>query len=107
MSNNEIDEYLYKARIFWTYRNLNIENELCADFYEHLQKLTKENKSFIFNKEQVVQDKIDFLNNFLKNGIHLNCHFDEMALKILHISNYNIKIALLFLLKGMNPFIEG
>jgi len=101
-----IEEYLRKARIFWTYRNLNIENELCADFFVDLEVYLKENQICMNNRGEIINNKINFLKNFLKNGIHLNCSFDEMALKILHISNYKPKIALLFLFKGWNPFIE-
>ena len=67
----------------------------------------RENKNCVYDKGHIIKNKIDSLKSFLKNGIHLNCHFDEMALKILHISKYKQKVSLLFLLKGYNPFIEG
>jgi hypothetical protein len=107
LSEIEIQQYLNKARIFWNYRNLNVENELCADFFEDLNTFFKENKISFNSQAQILNNKINFLKTFLKNGIHLNCHFDEMALKILHICKYKTKIALFFLFKQINPFIEG
>ncbi len=99
--------YLNTARIFWNYRNIYVENELSADFFEDLNTFLNENKIYYSNKGQVIQSKITLLKKFLKNGINFNCHFDEIALKILHICKYKTKIALMFLYKQINPFIEG
>jgi hypothetical protein len=107
LSKKEIDEYLSRARIFWDYRNIYCENELSADFFDDLSIFMNENKLFQSNKGQLIQEKISTLKIFLKNGIHFNCYFDEIALKILHICNYKTKIALLFLSRKTNPFIEG
>jgi len=107
LEENELNDYLLKARIFWNYRNLNVENELSADFFDDLNIFLNENKTFLSNKGQLIQNKIVSLKKFLKNGINFNCHFDEMALKILHICKYKPKIALMFLYKQINPFIEG
>ena len=45
-SKEEIDKYLRTARLFWNYRNLNLENELCADYYEECEKIMKKKKYF-------------------------------------------------------------
>jgi hypothetical protein len=107
LTEEEIGEYLRTARIFWEYRNLNIENELCADFFNDLDDYIKENKIHFFNKGSMIREKTEALKKFLKMGVHLNTHFDEMALKILHICQYKQKVALLFLFKGINPYVEG
>jgi hypothetical protein len=107
LSDRELTEYLNTARIFWNYRNLNVENELSADFFDDLNIFLTENKMYCSNKGQLIQNKVILLKKFLKNGINFNCHFDEMAMKILHICKYKTKIALMFLYKQINPFIEG
>jgi hypothetical protein len=106
-NDEQLDNYLNTARIFWDYRNLNIENELCADFFTDLEEYIKDNKINFFNKGHIISNKVELLKKFLKRGVNLTTHFDEMALKILHICQYKQKVALLFLLKGFNPFIEG
>jgi hypothetical protein len=107
LSEEELRKYLNTARIFWEYRNLNIENELCADFFIDLDDYIKENKIHYLSKGSLIREKVEGLKKFLKMGINLNTHFDEMAMKILHICRYKTKIALLFLFKGINPYIEG
>ncbi len=107
LSEEDFKKYLCTARIFWEYRNINIENELCADFFIDLDDYLKDNKINCFNKSILIREKVESLKNFLKMGINLNTHFDEMAMKILHICKYKTKVALLLLFKGINPYIEG
>jgi hypothetical protein len=103
----EMEEYIKTARMFWNYRNLNIENELCSDFFSDLEEHLKENRSRLFNKLSLISHKVELLKKFLKRGITLCNHFDEIALKILHICKYKRRLALLFIYKNVNPYIEG
>ena len=107
LSNEEIEIYLKTAKIFWDYRNLNIENELNNDFQDEIILYINENKTINNSKRNTIESKLIELKKFVEKGVNLNCHFDEMALKILHISKYKIKMALFFLYKSINPFIEG
>ena len=101
----EINEYVKTARLFWTYRNMFLENELCADFFEECDRLMKGKKMSDKLKERIHQ-LIDELKGLVRRGVDLNCHYDEMALKMLHMCGYKTKVALLFLYKQLNPFIE-
>ena len=105
LSEEEINEYVKTARLFWTYRNMFLENELCADFFEECDKLMKGKKMSDKLKERIHQ-LIDELKGLVRRGVDLNCHYDEMALKMLHMCGYKTKVALLFLYKQLNPFIE-
>lgn len=107
LSEKKIEEFLNVSRMFWNYNNLNIENELCSDFFNDLEEFIKDKKLNLMNKRKNINFKIESLKLFLKKGINLSTHCDEISLKILHICNYKVKVALLFLLKGFNPFIEG
>ncbi len=103
----DVEAYLRTARMFWNYRNLNVENELCGDFFDDLSIIFERNKQFAIENKFFLESQIRSLKLFLNFGIHLNSHFDEMALKILHICKYKKNIALYFLYKRMNPFLEG
>ena len=46
------------------------------------------------------------LKELVRRGIDLNCHYDEMSLKMLYLCNFKMKVALFFLYKQLNPFIE-
>ncbi len=46
------------------------------------------------------------LKELIRRGVDLNCHYDEICLKILFLCNFKMKVALLFLYKQLNPFIE-
>ena len=46
------------------------------------------------------------LKELVRRGIDLNCHYDEMSLKMLYLCNYKMKVALFLLYKQLNPFIE-
>ena len=106
-SEKEIDQYLKNARLFWNYRNIGLEQELFSIYFNELKTYLKENKELFIKKAKIVQEKIDDLKYYLNQGIHLNNHFDEMALKILYICKFKQKVALIFIYKGFNPFIEG
>jgi hypothetical protein len=107
LSDFEIEQYLRNARMFWRYSNLHVDHELCDDFFDDLNTFLKNNKVCAYNKKTQIEHNLIFLKKFMLRSSNLNGQFDEMALKILHICRYNIKIALLFLFKGMNPFVEG
>lgn len=105
LSQSEINSYIRTARLFWNYRNMFIENDLCGDFFEECEKLMKGKKMSEKRKERINKLKKE-LKELLRRGVDLNCHYDEMALKMLHICKYKTKVALLFLYKQLNPFIE-
>ncbi len=107
LDETELEEYIKMARMFWNYRNLNIENELCSDFFADLEEHLRDNRSRLLSKLSLIGHKVELLKKFLKRGITLSNHFDEIALKILHICKYKRKLALLFIYKNLNPYIEG
>lgn len=108
LNDNEIDYYLKIAKIFWNYRNLNIENEINSDFQDEIIKFMNNNNKILSNsKRNAVESKMNEIKKFIEKGIGLNCHFDEIALKILHIAKYNVNLALFFLYKNFNPYLEG
>lgn len=104
LSKDTIDEYLRNAMFFWDYNNMTVEEELCSEFHQYIDDFCKkiDDKEFLDQIEQ----KVKILRNFVSKGVHMNNHFEEMALKILHISKYSTKKALYFLFKKMNPFLE-
>jgi hypothetical protein len=104
-SKEEIDKYLKTARLFWNYRNLNLENELCADYYEECEKIMKK-KNISDKLKKKILKLMKELKELVRRGIDLNCHYDEMSLKMLYLCNYKMKVALFFLYKQLNPFIE-
>ena len=104
-SKEEIDKYLRTARLFWNYRNLNLENELCADYYEECEKIMKKKNISDKLKGKIIK-LMKELKELVRRGIDLNCHYDEMSLKMLYLCNYKMKVALFFLYKQLNPFIE-
>ena len=104
-SNEEIDKYLRTARLFWNYRNLNIENELCCDYFEECDKILKK-KNLSEKLKKKINQLIKELRELIRRGIDLNCHYDEMSLKMLYLCNFKMKVALFFLYKQLNPFIE-
>lgn len=105
LSNSEINNYLKKARLFWNYKNPLLEKELCSDFFEECDKVLGK-KKFSEKFKNRIKKLIKELKNLVRRGVDLNCHFDEMALKMLHICQYKQKVALLFLYLQLNPFIE-
>jgi hypothetical protein len=105
--NIDIENYLRLGRIFWEYKNINIEDELCSEFYEELEQFKQMNRGYMSINKSLLEEKLKFLKRFVQNGITLDKHFEEMALKILHLSGYKKNIALYFLFKGLNPFLEG
>lgn len=108
LSKDEIDDFLKTAKIFWEYRNLNIENELNTDFQSQIITYMNQNyRNISQSMRNLIEIKLIELKKFLEKGINLYCHFDEMALKILYIAKYNTKLALFFIYKNLNPFIEG
>jgi hypothetical protein len=82
-----------------------LENELCADFFEECENIMKKKKISEKLKNKIHQLMRE-LKELVRRGIDLNCHFDEMCLKMLHLCNYKMNVALLFLYKQFNPFIE-
>ena len=104
-SKDEIDKYLRTARLFWNYRNFNIENELCGDYFEECEKIMKK-KSISEKLKKKIIKLMKELKELIRRGVDLNCHYDEMSLKMLYLCNYKMNVALLFLFKQLNPFIE-
>ena len=104
LSDKELEEYLKSAKFFWDYRQENLENELCSDFFEYFDDLIKGNDDKEFKKATKL--KKDGLVNFIEFGKTMENHFQETALKILHIMNYSTKKALYTLYKKLNPFLE-
>lgn len=104
LSNNEIDQYLKDAFFFWDYENKTVETELCSEFYNYFNDYCQQIENYEFLQEADV--KIKNLKYLMKKGINLNNHFEEIALKILHLCKYSIKKALYFLYKKINPYLE-
>ncbi len=108
LKESEIIHYLRIGKYFWNYRNLNVENDIHSDFHEEIIKFMDSNNKIISNsKRNSVEAKLSEITKFLEKGINLNCHFDEIALKILHIAKYNVNLALYFLYNNFNPYLEG
>jgi len=109
LSIEEIDKFIRNARFFWNYKNLNVENETSGNFFEFLDDFKKYNQSYLklsnYHKNQI-EKKVEQLRKFISFGVNLDSHFEEMALKILHICKYKPNIALLFFFKGINPFVD-
>lgn len=105
LSSEQINSYLKTARLFWTYRNMFLENELCSDFFEECDRVMKGKKHGEKLKNKI-NKLLSELRGLVRRGVDLNCHYDEMALKMLHICRYKTKVTLLFLYKQLNPFIE-
>ena len=104
-SKEEINKYLNTARLFWNYRNFNLENELCCDYFDECEKIMKK-KEISEKLKGKIMKLMKELRELIRRGIDLNCHYDEMSLKMLHLCNYKMKVALFFLYKQLNPFIE-
>ena len=104
-SKEEINKYLNTARLFWNYRNFNLENELCCDYFEECEKIMKKKNISDKLKGKIIK-LMKELKELVRRGIDLNCHYDEMSLKMLYLCNYKMKVALFFLYKQLNPFIE-
>ena len=104
-SKEEINKYLNTARLFWNYRNFNLENELCCDYFDECEKIMKK-KEISEKLKRKIMKLMKELRELIRRGIDLNCHYDEMSLKMLHLCNYKMKVALFFLYKQLNPFIE-
>ena len=105
LSPEELNNYIYTARIFWNYRNIHIEEDLCADFFLECEQKMK-NKKILPKLKNKITKLIKELKELIKRGISLNSHYDEMSLRVLHLCKYKTNVALLFLYKGLNPFIE-
>ena len=105
LSEEELNNYIKTARLFWNYRNIHIEQDLCSDFFEECNKKMK-NKNILPKLKNKITNLIKELKELIKKGIDLNSHYDEMSLRILYLCKYKTNIALLFLYKGLNPFIE-
>jgi len=105
LSDGELNNYIKTARLFWNYRNSHIEEDLCSDFFEECDQKMK-SKKILPKLKSKITNLIRELKELIKRGIDLNSHYDEMSLRILHLCKYKTNIALLFLYKGLNPFIE-
>lgn len=105
LTEREIDIYLREAKLLWDYRDISIEGELWFDFYEYFEEFIKY-KELDVEQQQKVANKLNNLRSFVDRGINMENHFEEMALKILHICAYSTKKALFFIFKGINPFME-
>ena len=105
LSEKELNDFIETARMFWNYRNVHIEEDLCADFFQECDTKMK-NKKIMPKLKNKIMKLIKELKELIKRGINLNSHYDEMSLRILHLCKYKTNIALLFLYKGLNPFIE-
>ena len=105
LSEEDLNKYMETAKIFWNYRNVHIEEDLCADFFQECETKMK-NKKIVPKLKNKIMKLIKELKELIKTGITLNSHYDEMSLRILHLCKYKTNIALLILYKGLNPFIE-
>ena len=105
LSEEELNNYMNTARLFWNYRNIHIEEDLCADFFLECEQKMK-NKKILPKLKNKITKLIKELKELIKRGINLNSHYDEMSLRVLHLCKYKANVALLFLYKGLNPFIE-
>ena len=105
LSEDELNNYLNTARMFWNYSNVHIEEDLCADFFQECDSKMKGKKIGTKLKNKILK-LIKELKELIKRGISLNSHYDEMSLRVLHLCKYKTNIALLFLYKGLNPFVE-
>ena len=105
LSEDELNKYLNTARMFWNYSNVHIEEDLCADFFQECESKMKGKKIGTKLKNKILK-LIKELKELIKRGINLNSHYDEMSLRVLHLCKYKTNIALLFLYKGLNPFVE-
>ena len=105
LSEEELNKYIETAKIFWNYRNVHIEEDLCADFFNECEAKMK-SKKIVPKLKNKITKLIKELKELIKRGINLNSHYDEMSLRVLHLCKYKTNIALLFLYKGFNPFIE-
>ena len=105
LSEEELNNYINTARLFWNYRNIHIEEDLCADFFSECEQKMKTKKISPKLKNKITK-LIKELKELIKKGISLNSHYDEMSLRVLHLCKYKTNVALLFLYKGLNPFIE-
>ena len=105
LSEDELNKYLNTARMFWNYSNVHIEEDLCADFFQECDSKMKGKKIGTKLKNKILK-LIKELKELIKRGISLNSHYDEMSLRVLHLCKYKTNIALLFLYKGLNPFVE-
>ncbi len=105
LSEEELNNYINTARLFWNYRNIHIEEDLCADFFQECE-LKMKNKKIMPKLKNKITKLIKELKELIKRGISLNSHYDEMSLRVLHLCKYKTNVALLFLYKGLNPFIE-
>ena len=105
LTEEELNKYIETAKIFWNYRNVHIEEDLCADFFQECESKMK-SKKIVPKLKNKIMKLIKELKELIKRGINLNSHYDEMSLRVLHLCKYKTNIALLFLYKGLNPFIE-
>ena len=105
LTEEELNKYIETAKIFWNYRNVHIEEDLCADFFNECETKMK-SKKIVPKLKNKITKLIKELKELIKRGINLNSHYDEMSLRVLHLCKYKTNIALLFLYKGLNPFIE-
>ena len=104
LSDEVINQYLKDAMFFWNYREYNLENSFCSDFMEYIHDIKKETNDFETIK--MIDNDISIIKSFIKNGLTMNNHFTEMALKILHLCNYSVKKAIYLIYKEINPFLE-
>jgi hypothetical protein len=105
LSEEELNNYIKTAKMFWNYRNIHIEEDLCTDFFQECEQKMK-NKKISLKLKNKITKLIKELKELIKTGINLNSHYDEMSLRILHLCKYKTNVALLFLYKGLNPFVE-
>ncbi len=105
LSEEELNNYIKTAKLFWNYRNIHIEEDLCTDFFLECDQKMK-NKKISLKLKNKINKLIKELKELIKRGINLNSHYDEMSLRILHLCKYKTNVALLLLYKGLNPFVE-
>ena len=86
------------------YENKTIENDLCSEFYDYFNDYCQQIENLEFLEE--ADNKIKNLKFLINKGIKLDNHFEEMALKILHLCKYSVKKALFFIYKKINPYLE-
>jgi hypothetical protein len=105
LSEEELNKYIEKAKLFWNYRNVHIEEDLCSDFFQECEQKMKTTKISTKLKNKI-NKLIKELKELVEKGITLDSHYEEMSLRVLHLCKYKTNVALFFLFKGLNPFIE-
>ena len=104
LSKEAIDKFIRDAYFFWDHRNITIENDLCSEFYNYYDDYCKK----IDDEEviKILKFKYKCVKSLVSMGVTMNNHFEEMALRILHLTGYSTKKAIFLIYSKINPFLE-